>query len=193
MGLLSLEQDATLVWADIAFYSLMVLLLAAAALHTLPPGHAWQALACVAAGLAGWTLAEYALHRFVLHGLQPFKRWHALHHAQPQAFIATPTLLTSGLFGLLVVLPAWWLFALWSASALVLGVGLGYLGYILTHHAVHHAHGASPWLRRHKRWHALHHRQGAMACYGVSLPLWDHLLGSARPRTRGRTGGPAAE
>jgi sterol desaturase/sphingolipid hydroxylase (fatty acid hydroxylase superfamily) len=187
MGLLSLEQDRTLVWADFAFYGLMVVLLAAAVLHSLPGGHAGRALACVGAGLGGWTLAEYALHRYVLHGLQPFKRWHALHHARPQALIATPTLLTAALFALLVLLPAWWLFPLWSASALVLGVALGYLAYIVTHHAVHHAHGSSRWLRRHKRWHALHHREGSMACYGVSLPLWDHLLGSARPQVRQRT------
>ncbi len=186
MGLLSLEQDKALVHTDFAFYGLAVVVLAAFAVHTLPAGRGWQEAAWVGAGLALWSLAEYALHRFVLHRVQPFKRWHALHHARPLALIGTPTLLTAALFALLVGLPAWWLFPPWSASALALGVMLGYLAYIVTHHAVHHAHGGGPWLRAHKRWHALHHREGSAACYGVSLPWWDHALGSARPRVRQR-------
>ena len=32
-------------------------------------------------GLVSWTLAEYAVHRFVLHDLAP--REHGLHHANP--------------------------------------------------------------------------------------------------------------
>jgi sterol desaturase/sphingolipid hydroxylase (fatty acid hydroxylase superfamily) len=44
---------------------------------------------------------------------------------------------------------------------------------------VHQLHGQGLWLRRHRRWHALHHHAGAEACYGVSLRLWDHVFGSA--------------
>jgi cyclopropane-fatty-acyl-phospholipid synthase len=187
MGLFSLEQDAALVRADFAFYGLLVALLAGMTVLTVPAAHVRQAVAWVFAGAAGWTLAEYALHRFVLHGVQPFKRWHAMHHERPLALIATPTVLTAALFAALVALPAWWLFPLWHACALVLGVMLGYLAYIVTHHAVHHAHFGSRWLHRHKRWHALHHRAGSQACYGVSLPLWDHVFGSSRPLVRQRT------
>jgi cyclopropane-fatty-acyl-phospholipid synthase len=28
------------------------------------------------AGLLGWSLIEYGVHRFVLHGLAPFRRWY---------------------------------------------------------------------------------------------------------------------
>ncbi|MEY2688403.1 MAG: hypothetical protein RL375_2601 [Pseudomonadota bacterium] len=216
MGLLSLEQDETLVWADFAVYALLVLLCGATVLLTMPEAPGWPAaaevgadgpigtwrvladqtrvwlpLAWVLAGWWGWSLAEYLLHRFVLHGVPPFRRMHALHHARPLAHVATPTVVTVALFGLLVALPAAWWLAPWQASALMLGVLGAYLVYIATHHAVHHAHGTSSWLRRHKRWHAMHHLAGARACYGVSLPLWDHVFRTARARVRQRTDMPA--
>jgi sterol desaturase/sphingolipid hydroxylase (fatty acid hydroxylase superfamily) len=190
MGLLSLEQDEALVRADFAFYGSLVVVFAGVTLASAPAGDGWQALAWVLAGLSGWTLAEYGLHRFVLHGVQPFARWHALHHARPQALIATPTVLTAALFAGLVVAPAWWLLPAWSAAALVLGVAIGYFAYIAMHHAVHHTRDAHVWLRGPKRWHAVHHRVGSQACYGVSLPLWDHVFGSARPLVRQRTDTP---
>jgi cyclopropane-fatty-acyl-phospholipid synthase len=197
MGLLSLEQDEMLVWADFAVYGLLVVLCGVMVVLTLPATQAgaardlrhtaWPLAAWVLAGWAGWSLAEYGLHRFVLHGLRPFARLHAMHHARPLAHIATPTVVTTALFALLVALPAWWLLLPWHAAALMLGVLGAYLAYIGTHHAVHHRRGTSAWLDRHKRWHAMHHRVGAQACYGVSGPLWDHVFGTARPRVRQRT------
>ena len=41
--------------------------------------------ALFATGVAAWTLAEYVVHRFVLHGLVPTQ--HALHHANPDAAV----------------------------------------------------------------------------------------------------------
>ncbi|GAB1426064.1 hypothetical protein MASR2M16_32980 [Thauera terpenica] len=32
------------------------------------------------AGLVGWTLIEYLLHRFMLHRVEPFRAWHVEHH-----------------------------------------------------------------------------------------------------------------
>ncbi len=180
MGLLSLEQNKKLLAADFAFYGLLVAVLAVTTLIVLPPGHWGRMLGCVGAGALGWTLAEYLLHRFVLHGLQPFKGWHARHHAKPVALIATPTLLTAAGFALVVVAPAWWLAPMWLASALLLGVSGGYLFYIAMHHAVHHVHGSTAtWLRQQQRRHALHHRAGAQGHYGVSTTLWDRLFRTA--------------
>jgi cyclopropane-fatty-acyl-phospholipid synthase len=183
----SLEQDRFAARADIGFYSVAALVLAAMTTAELPARQGWHAAGWVLTGLVGWTLAEYALHRFVLHGPQPFKRWHALHHARPQALIATPTLLTALLFATLVLLPALLLMQTWQAGGLVLGVNLGYLTYVLMHHGVHHAGAFDSALRRHRRWHAQHHRAGSSACYGVSVPLWDHVFGTARPQPRARS------
>jgi cyclopropane-fatty-acyl-phospholipid synthase len=188
MGLFSLEHGRAAYFADFAFYGLWVAVLAALAARACPAGLAWQAAACGLAGLAGWTLVEYALHRYVLHGVQPFCRWHAMHHDRPRALIASPTLFTASLFGVLVFAPALWLTAPWQACAMMAGVLTGYLAYAALHHLAHHGHIDGVWMRRHQRWHALHHRRGSEACYGVSLPLWDHVFGSARPAALARRG-----
>jgi len=106
MGLLSLEHSQTVYWADFAWHGAVALGLAAAVGWSLPaaPDGAGlgMALALVLAGMLLWSLTEYLPHRFVLHGLPPFRQWHALHHRRPQALICGPTLLSSGLITLLV-------------------------------------------------------------------------------------------
>jgi sterol desaturase/sphingolipid hydroxylase (fatty acid hydroxylase superfamily) len=145
----------------------------------------------VVLGLAGWTAIEYVMHRFVLHGLRPFSQWHAQHHQRPVALISTPTIVSATLIAALVYLPARLLGGLWQAGALTLGVMAGYLAYAVAHHATHHWRADSAWLKRRKRWHALHHHLAdSPACYGVTTSFWDHVFGSV-PRAstkRGRRG-----
>lgn len=183
MGLLSLEHGKLAYRADFALYGTAMALLCGALLVAAPPGQgAWLA-ACGAAGLAAWSGIEYALHRFVLHGPMPFRRWHALHHARPTALIGTPTLLTAALFLMLAFLPALLLSELWTACALTLGLLTGDLAYTITHHALHHWRGEGAWLRALERWHALHHRAAQPCCYGVTSPFWDHVFGTIpKPR-----------
>jgi sterol desaturase/sphingolipid hydroxylase (fatty acid hydroxylase superfamily) len=140
----------------------------------------WTEIAAfVSAGLAGWTLIEYLAHRFVLHGLQPFSSWHALHHRQQTDLIYAPTILTATLFTGVVFLPAWMLGDLRRACALMLGLLSGYAVYSVTHHAVHHWRGAGAWLRRRKHWHSLHHRPSEQpGRYGVTTTFWDHVFRS---------------
>jgi cyclopropane-fatty-acyl-phospholipid synthase len=144
----------------------------------------WTEIAAFAfAGLAGWTFIEYVVHRFVLHGLEPFSRWHALHHRRQTDRIYAPTILTATAITGLVFLPAWMLGDLCRACALMLGVLSGYAGYSVTHHAVHHWRGASAWLRRRKRWHSLHHRPNEPpGRYGVTTAFWDHVFRSTNRR-----------
>jgi hypothetical protein len=40
-----------------------------------------------AGGVIGWSLAEYIVHRFVLHGFSPTE--HRLHHANPDGSVLT--------------------------------------------------------------------------------------------------------
>jgi sterol desaturase/sphingolipid hydroxylase (fatty acid hydroxylase superfamily) len=150
-------------------------LLAAAPRAQMP----WMAFSTLA-GVAGWTLTEYALHRFVLHGVAPFRHWHALHHQRPTALICSPTVVTASLFVVLVYLPALLLMGAWHACALTLGMLSGYLGYATMHHALHHWRLEAGWFKRLKHRHALHHgRDTAPACYGVSSGFWDRVFGSA--------------
>lgn len=181
MNLFTLEHSKTAYQADLVFYSVAVVGVATWLMAGGPRAQ-WVALAvCVLVGAAAWTAMEYGAHRFVLHGFRPFSRWHAEHHERPSALICAPTVISAGLIGGLVFLPAWWLFGLWPAAALTQGVLIGYLFYTVTHHATHHWRARSPWLKERKRWHALHHRRGEWpAYYGVTTSFWDHMFGSVQ-------------
>ncbi len=180
--MIRLEHSKFSYKADFAFYILVVWALAAYLAVCCVRGD-WPVgmalLLTAAAGLASWSLIEYLLHRFILHGLQPFKRWHLQHHAQPTALIGAPTLLSSGLIFVLVFLPAWVLFGAQGAAALTFGVLVGYLSYAIVHHGVHHWRAKGAWLARRKRWHALHHHSDAIHApsrYGVSTSFWDRVF-----------------
>ena len=132
----------------------------------------------LAVGVLAWTLAEYLLHRFVLHVLPPFRRLHELHHAAPRDLVGTPVWLSAALL--------FALFALMNrfedatvACGVTAGVSIGYLAYVSLHCAVHHLPGLSwAWLRRLRRAHAVHHRSASPCNFGVSTPLWDVLFGT---------------
>lgn len=195
----SLEHGRVAYLVDFVIYGLAALALATALLLGSPAGQrAWLA-ALALAGVAAWTLAEYLLHRFVLHGLSPFSDWHADHHRRPTALIGLPTYASLSLFAVLVALPAWLLGGGWATCAFGLGMACGYLGYGLTHHLVHHGGGRSAWVMRRRRSHALHHAvpiaPGVRSVnFGVTSALWDRLLGTGRALLRvdsGRRGGQA--
>jgi len=179
MVFLSLEHSKAAYRADFAFYGTAIVALAVWSVADTPVGQRWTAGLLTVLGMGLWTLAEYLLHRFVLHGLPPFKKWHALHHARPAALIFAPTVVAAGLIALLVFLPAWASLGRWCASSLTLGVLIGNTLYSATHHAIHHWHGEWPWLLRRKRLHALHHCSDRQSCYGVTTDLWDRVFGTS--------------
>ena len=178
MGLFTLEHSKGAYRADFALYGTAVVVLAAFLLLDGPRAQRLQIVSFALLGLASWSAIEYALHRFVLHGMQPFQGWHAEHHQRPTALICTPTILSATLIATLVFLPALALGGLWRACALTLGVVTGYLAYSITHHATHHWRADTAWLRQRKRWHALHHHAREPGCFGVTSAFWDHVFGS---------------
>ncbi len=186
MSLLTLEHGKLAYRADFALYSIAVVSLAAYLLVSEAGQQVLQTLAFVLAGLAGWTLIEYLLHRFVLHGMPPFRGWHDAHHKRPVALICAPTIMSASLILVLIFLPAVELLDLERACALTLGMLMGYLAYSVTHHAVHHWRSSNAWLMQRKRWHALHHHVEHPGCYGVTTAFWDHVF-----RSQGQTRAPA--
>ncbi|MFM9917326.1 MAG: sterol desaturase family protein [Rhizobacter sp.] len=192
MALFGLEHSRFAYRADFVLHGAAVASLAGVLLLAGPVDR-WLALvSLVFAGLVGWTALEYALHRFVLHGVRPFSSWHAQHHQRPAALIYAPTVMIALLFVVGVFLPALALFDAWIACALTLGLLSGYLAYAVTHHATHHWRADGAWLKRRKRWHALHHHHTEQpACYGVTTAVWDHAFGSTgqRRHTDGGSGG----
>lgn len=193
MRWLTLEHSPGAYRADFFLYGSAALALGACLLLAAPadPRLAGWTLA----GALGWTLLEYLLHRFVLHGVPPFKRWHAEHHRRPRLLIAAPTLLTAALFTGLLLPAAWWL-GPWPATALGAGLLGGYLVYGLLHHAIHQPMAMTSrvgrrWLRKRRLWHGLHHRRMHQAqddpasgmaegYYGVSSAFWDRVFRTDR-------------
>jgi sterol desaturase/sphingolipid hydroxylase (fatty acid hydroxylase superfamily) len=190
MALLGLEHSRMAYGVDFALYAGTAAVLATVmVLSVEEPTTAWRSALWVAAGLLTWTWFEYAIHRFVLHGLMPFRGWHGQHHQRPTALIYSPTLLSAALIGGLVYWPSWALGGTAVASALSLGVVLGNLFYSTVHHTTHHGRVHGSWLLGRKRWHALHHRTSLPADqhathFGVTTGLWDYLLGTAAPQRK---------
>ncbi|GAB3253329.1 sterol desaturase family protein [Chitinimonas naiadis] len=179
MPLFALEHSKAAYHADFAAYGASVLLLAGYLLLASPAAWHAELQLLTLLGLLSWSAIEYALHRFVLHGLEPFRRWHTAHHQRPNALICAPTVLSASLIGTLVFLPTLLLGTAWHAAALTLGVLGGYLFYAITHHATHHWRAHHPWLVRRRYWHAVHHnRSGKAGSYGVTTTYWDQLLGT---------------
>lgn len=182
MALFKLEQSPVLYFADFILYPAAILL-GAGMLLWQGAGPVWALLLAAALGFLAWSLVEYGLHRFVLHGLQPFKRWHEAHHQRPYALIGTSTLVSLSLMGLLVLWPLTLLLGRWIGLATTLGLATGYLLYVLVHHATHHWKAApGSWMRLRKRDHALHHRPGAHGWYGVTTAFWDRVFLTDRNR-----------
>jgi Fatty acid hydroxylase superfamily len=179
MVFFDIESSETAYRADFVFYAAAVLALSSDLFVGAPAGRRASIAGVTLLGLVGWSLAEYLLHRFVLHRVQPFRRWHLEHHRRPRARLGTPTVLSAALIAAGVFLPAWAFSDVWTATALTLGFATGYLAYSITHHALHHWRAESAWLRRRKHWHALHHRGDRPGCYGVTSACWDHLFRSA--------------
>jgi hypothetical protein len=191
MGLLTTEHGRAGYLADFIVYGAASGALAALLVFGGPRERWLELVALALLGLVAWTLLEYALHRFVLHGLQPFRTWHAEHHHRPRALIGTPTILSATLIAALVFLPALLLGDLWRASALTFGLLTGYLIYAVVHHATHHWRSDTAWTSQRKRAHALHHSPvGPPARYGVTSGFWDEVFGTSGADDRGPAGTP---
>lgn len=179
MRMFAIEHSLSEYRADFVFYGGAWLpLLAYLALAT-PVSMRWAVVSLSMIGIATWSLVEYLLHRFVMHGLRPFKEWHIAHHQHPTALICTPTILSAALMVLLVFLPALVLVDLWHAYGLTFGMLSGYLAYTVTHHTMHHGRAGRSWPK-------LAARAQAVACaasYGgkQSLRRDQCVLGSCVP------------
>ena len=96
-------------------------------------------------GLAAWTLAEYIVHRFVLHAIAPVQ--HGIHHARPQDAIDK------------VFWQIWLAFALAYLTAggtFLAGVLVAYGWFLSLHYCAHHSPAILPAsLLKH---HLDHHR-----------------------------------
>lgn len=175
MKVLSIEHSKFTYFADFAFYLAAVVVLPWVLFSLAPPPIRAGLVLAVVAGLVIWSLVEYAMHRLVFHGIEPFQRMHGEHHRRPNALIATPTALSLAMIAGLFWLPATLLTGRWVGSATTLGLTAGYFLYGVMHHALHHWRARGAWIDKCKRLHAIHHRSPQFN-YGVTMPWWDRAF-----------------
>lgn len=135
-------------------------------------------------GVGAWTLAEYLLHRFVMHELRGVglpSREHLLHHADPEQNTGRPVLSWVGIavIGALLFLPAVSVFVGLSSAFAVYGGWLCGYGIYRRIHNRSHSHPPHSSYGRWVRTHHFHHHYGhPMANHGVTSPLWDRVFGT---------------
>jgi cyclopropane-fatty-acyl-phospholipid synthase len=167
-------------------------------LAALREGPALRVLGFALLGVLAFSLVEYCVHRFILHGRFPdggglrhvlhqaFDHLHVQHHARPwdsnhnggtlnDTFVpAVSILLLTLALAPLPTAPVFW-------AAIV-------ASYVLEewiHHAIHYCAFNHPAFRALKRHHFVHHAgPGTESNYGLSSPLWDVLLGTGFKATR---------
>ena len=136
----------------------------------------------VLGGIA-WTLIEYWIHRYFYHHLPYLSPLHGLHHDKPNAFIGVPSFVSVGFFLVIAYVPIA-IFNPVAAGGATSGLLVGYMAYMIVHHATHHW-DVQPgdWLYEARVRHMAHHYRDD-ANFGITTGLWDRVFGTARARRR---------
>jgi sterol desaturase/sphingolipid hydroxylase (fatty acid hydroxylase superfamily) len=137
------------------------------------------------AGMLGWTLFEYVMHRFVFHFVADSPRaqriiyvMHGNHHEYPRdkerLFMPpVPSLIIASLVFYLVKL------AMGNQVFMFFpGFVFGYLIYGTMHFAIHAWNPPYKWMKPLWRNHHLHHYKNERQGFGVSTTLWDRIFGT---------------
>lgn len=143
-------------------------------------------------GIFIWTATEYILHRYLFHfvpksqwGLRLHFIFHGVHHDYPRdskrlVMVPSVSIPLAAIF--------YFLFSLFLTKvnlyAFFPGFIIGYLAYDMTHYAIHHANFKSPFWKKIKQHHMLHHYDDPTKGYGVSSVLWDKILDSDFPKKK---------
>jgi sterol desaturase/sphingolipid hydroxylase (fatty acid hydroxylase superfamily) len=179
-GEASMQLSKSGYYADFVVYPLLIIGLLAV---QLVEARTWRPLGFVflcLVGFAAWTLCEYLLHRHVLHRVPILHDLHEAHHADPSAFVGTPSWASFLMFAVGAFLPLSLAIGIAYASPLTIGLMFGYLCYVGVHHATHHWRLApDSLLYRFKHRHARHHFAKTPGNFGVTTIFWDLVFGTS--------------
>lgn len=132
---------------------------------------------------AVWTLAEYLVHRFILHHVPLFAKMHHEHHDEALELIGTPTLMSLFFLYVIVYLPLSYAVGTSTALCSMAGFLTGYISYVWVHYAVHHkGSGGFKFMRKLKRQHAVHHYGANDYNFGVTTDIWDKIFQTKRDK-----------
>ena len=145
----------------------------------------FTAVVALVVGWAGWTGAEYILHRFAMHaagGRGLVSREHLEHHVTPVWTVSARNLVPWAgivLVGVVGWGPLGWVVAGPAAAVgAAAGWGVGYSFYFYQHMV---AHLRGPRTRYQRFVHKLHlqHHFGSPSCnHSLSVPVWDWAFGT---------------
>lgn len=178
-GLVSPRMSQRMFFLDFIVYPILIVACLIVAFGNDSYGQWLESLALVVFGYGFWTLAEYLVHRFVLHHVPMFSAVHNAHHDAPRELIGTPTVLSVAVFFCSAFLPVAEFYGVRPAGAWLAGLLSGYLSYAAIHYAVHHlGSGGYGLVKRLKRQHGVHHHRNGNCNFGVTTSLWDRLFGT---------------
>jgi sterol desaturase/sphingolipid hydroxylase (fatty acid hydroxylase superfamily) len=135
-------------------------------------------------GWASWTLAEYALHRWAMHGpvrRQPVAQEHLRHHREPMAtdpVLRSLTYLPAAIGGAALGAALRRVTDSAAGQGAAAGFLAGYAAYEQLHWRSHHRPPAVAYERWLRQRHATHHAR-ARRNYGVTTSVWDRAFGTA--------------
>jgi len=174
--------------AFVALWAVLLLAILVAALAYAPT--IW-APGLILAGVLGWTLTEYSLHRYVFHLdaqstlVQRFiVVMHGNHHAFPNdalrnlmpPIVSVPVGAGVGLLCVSAIGP--------SGTWCFFGFMLGYVAYDLIHYVCHQWPMKGGLRRALKLHHMRHHHMRVDGNYAVTAMVWDRVLATRIPAAR---------
>src|SRR5690349_6785573 len=92
-------------YSDFVVYPVILGALGGAVMRTPTIERTTTWLAALLGATATWTLVEYALHRFLFHGVAWISNMHDAHHSDQKALIGSPTWLSCMMIASLGFLP----------------------------------------------------------------------------------------
>jgi 4-hydroxysphinganine ceramide fatty acyl 2-hydroxylase len=136
------------------------------------------------AGVVGWTLFEYWMHRAFFHWKPKnpiLKAWveriHIHHHLRPNDYKilnAGPAFaLPQAMVSFLVLSMG---LGLGRAAWLMMGILIGYFLYECMHYTAHAHTGGKGWVGWLRKYHRLHHHADWESRFGVTTPFWDWVF-----------------
>lgn len=139
-------------------------------------------------GIVIWTILEYTMHRFLFHvdAFLPDKPFflmlhfllHGIHHYLPmdRMRLVMPPILFAALSYPFTQL-AHAIFPQAIANGIISGAFTMYVGYDMTHYALHHT-KLPAYVRELKKYHLEHHYKNYESGFGVTSRFWDWVFGT---------------
>jgi hypothetical protein len=136
------------------------------------------------AGLAGWTLLEYVIHRCLGHwpkGKTLVSAEH-IHHHRDILYFSPLRLKVQGALPVIGGAGAvlWLVFGLWPAAGAVFALALGWCTYEALHKSIHVRGPRTRYGRWAARYHLYHHFMQPNFNHGVTTPCWDLVFRTHR-------------